>query len=167
MELKQLFSPMKIGTCEIPNRTVVPAMVANMCPDNGKASEQYIRYHEEKAKGGWGLIITEDYRVNPNAGGYPHICGLWDEEQIPSHKKFTDTIHQYESKVFCQIYHAGRQANHFVNGGVQPVSCSPIADAWNKEVPRELTTEERHLRQMERLQTDGITIGSRPVASRT
>ncbi len=142
MELKNLFSPMKIGNCVIPNRTVVPAMVANMCPDNGKASEQFIRYHEEKAKGGWGLIITEDYRINPNAGGYPHICGLWAEEQIPSHKRFTDVIHQYDSKVFCQIYHAGRQANHFVNGGVQPMSCSPIADAWNKEVPRELTVSE-------------------------
>ena len=142
MELKTLFSPMKIGSCEIPNRTVVPAMVTNMCPDNGLASEQYIRYHEEKAKGGWGLIITEDYRINPNAGGYPHICGLWSEEQIPSHKHFTDVIHQYPAKVFCQIYHAGRQATHHVNGGKQPVSCSPIADAWNKETPRELKTEE-------------------------
>ena len=126
MEFKYLFSPMKIGKCEIPNRTVVPAMVANMCPDNGLASEQYIKYHEEKAKGGFGLIITEDYRVNPNAGGYPHICGLWSEEQIPSHKKLTDTIHKYESKIFCQIYHAGRQATSGVNGGMQPVSCSPI-----------------------------------------
>ena len=142
MKLTTLFSPMKIGSCEIPNRTVVPAMVSNMCPDNGKASEQYIRYHEEKAKGGWGLIITENYRVNPTAGGYPYICGLWDESQIESHKRFTDTIHQYQSKIFCQIYHAGRQANHLVNGGVQPVSCSPIADAWNKEIPHELTTEE-------------------------
>lgn len=156
MELKTLFSPMKIGSCEIPNRTVVPAMVANMCPDNGLASEQYIRYHEEKAKGGWGLIITEDYRINPNAGGYPHICGLWSEEQIPSHKRFTDIIHQYPSKVFCQIYHAGRQATHFANGGAQPVSCSPIADAWNKEIPRELKTEE--VKQLVR--EFGITAGN-------
>ena len=156
MEFKTLFSPMNIGKCTIPNRTVVPAMVANMCPDNGLASEQYIRYHEEKAKGGWGLIITEDYRVSPHAGGYPHICGLWDESQIESHKRFADTIHQYESKVFCQIYHAGRQANHFVNGGVQPVSASPIADAWNKETPRELTTEE--VKQIVR--DFGITAGN-------
>ena len=144
MEFTTLFSPMKIGSCEIPNRTVVPAMVANMCPDNGLASEQYIRYHEEKAKGGWGLIITEDYRINPHSGGYPHIAGLWNDEQVESHKKFTDTIHQYESKVFCQIYHAGRQATHHVNGGVQPVSCSPIPDPWNKEIPHELTVEEIH-----------------------
>lgn len=144
MKLDKIFSPYKIGNCEIPNRLVVPAMVANMCPDNGKASEQFIRYHEEKAKGGWGLIITEDYRVNETAGGYPHIAGLYNEDQIPSHKRFTDIIHQYNSKVFCQIYHAGRQANHMVNGGVQPVSCSPVADAWNKETPRELTVDEIH-----------------------
>lgn len=141
-KLNHLFTPYKIGNCEIPNRLVVPAMVANMCPDEGKASEQYIRYHEEKAKGGWGLIITEDYRVNANAGGYPHISALYDESQIESHRRLTDTIHQYETKIFAQIYHAGRQANHFVNGCVQPVSCSPIPDAWNKEIPRELTVAE-------------------------
>lgn len=142
MKLEQTFSPFMIGKCKIPNRLVVSPMVANMNPDNGKASEQYIRYHEEKAKGGWGLIITEDYRINPNAGGYPHISALYEEAQISSHKLLTDTIHKYETKIFCQIYHAGRQANHFVNGGLQPVSPSPIACAWNKEIPHELSVEE-------------------------
>lgn len=142
MKLEKIFTPFKIGNCEISNRLVVPAMVANMCPDDGKASEQYIRYHEEKAKGGWGLIITENYRVNEHAGGYPYICGLYKKEQIESHKRFTDTIHQYGTKVFAQIYHAGRQANRGVNGGVIPVSCSPVPDAWNKEIPRELTIQE-------------------------
>ena len=142
MELLNLFTPYKIGSCEIPNRLVVAPMVVNMNPDEGKASEQYVKYHEEKAKGGWGLIITEDYRVSEHAGGYPYIAGLYDEAQIPSHKAFTDVIHKYDSKVFCQIYHAGRQANRNINGGVQPVSCSPIPCPWNKEIPRELTVDE-------------------------
>ena len=142
MELNHLFTPHKIGKCEIPNRLVVPPMVVNMIHDAGKASEQFIKYHEEKAKGGWGLIITEDYRVSEHAGGYPYIGGLWDESQIPSHKAFTDVIHKYESKVFCQIYHAGRQANRNINGGVQPVSPSPIPCPWNKEIPRELEIDE-------------------------
>ncbi|SHI04033.1 2,4-dienoyl-CoA reductase [Sporobacter termitidis DSM 10068] len=146
--LEKTFTPFRIGNCEIPNRLVVSPMVANMNPEKdgikGLASEQYIRYHEEKAKGGWGLIITEDYLINPHAGGYPHIAALYDEAQIASHKKLTDTIHKYGSKIFCQIYHAGRQANHFVNGGVQPVSSSPIACAWNKEVPHQLAAEEIH-----------------------
>ncbi len=142
MKIEKLFTPFKIGSCEIPNRLVVSPMVVNMNPDRGFATQQYIRYHEEKAKGGWGLIITEDYRVNENAGGYPHIAGLYDEAQIPSHKAFTDVIHKYDTRVFCQIYHAGRQSNHNVNGGVQPVSSSPIPCPWNKELPRELSVEE-------------------------
>ncbi len=141
MKIEKIFTPFKIGTCEIPNRLVVPAMVVNMNPDT-LATERYIKYHEEKAKGGWGLIITEDYVVNKNAGGYPYIGGLFDESQVPSHRKLTDTIHQYDTKIFCQIYHAGRQANHEVNRGMQPVSCSPIPCPWNKEIPRELTIEE-------------------------
>lgn len=94
-------------------------MVANMCPD-GEATEQYIRYHEEKAKGGWGLIITEDYRVNEHAAGYPAVAGLWKEEQIPSHRRLTDAIHQHGAKIFCQIYHAGRQATDRLTAACQP-----------------------------------------------
>ncbi len=137
-----LFSPMKIGKCKIPNRLVVPAMVANLNNPDGLATERYIKYHEEKAKGGWGLIITEDYGINNHARGYPNISGLWDKSQIPSHKKLTETIHKYETKIFCQIYHAGRQSNPRVNGGAQPVSCSPIPCPWNKSIPRELTIED-------------------------
>ena len=142
MKIEKLFTPFKIGNCEIPNRLVIPPMVVNMNPGTGEATEQFIRYYEERAKGGWGLIITEDYRISMHAGGYPHISGLFNEAQVESHKKLTDVIHKYDTKIFCQIYHAGRQANRNVNYGVQPVSCSPIPCAWNKEIPRELTIPE-------------------------
>ena len=142
MMLNKLFSPKMIGSCEIPNRLVVPAMVANYCNEDGTATEKYIRYHEEKAKGGWGLIITEDYAINPNAKGYKYIAGLYNDEQIPSHKELTDRVHQYDSKIFAQIYHPGRQTNSSVNGGVQPVAPSAIPCPWNREMPRELTVPE-------------------------
>ncbi|MHC1684609.1 MAG: FAD-dependent oxidoreductase [Clostridiaceae bacterium] len=139
---KKLFSPQKINVCEIPNRLAVTAMVANYCNDDGTATDRYIAYHEAKAKGGWGLIITEDYAVNKNAMGYKYIAGLWNDEQIKSHKKLTDTIHKYESKIFAQIYHAGRQSCSFVNGGMQPVAPSAIPCPWLRELPRELTIPE-------------------------
>jgi len=60
--LKNLFSPMRIGKMEVSNRLVVPAMVMNFCNNDGTATEKYIAYHEAKAKGGWGLIITGDSR---------------------------------------------------------------------------------------------------------
>lgn len=138
----KLFSPQKINDCEIPNRLAVTAMVANYCNEDGTASDQYIAYHEAKAKGGWGLIITEDYAINEHAMGYKNIAGIWNDEQIESHKKLTDTVHKYDSKIFAQIYHAGRQSSSMVNRGVQPVAPSAIPCPWLRELPRELTIAE-------------------------
>lgn len=140
--LKKLFTPGKIGNCEIPNRLIVPAMVMNLCTEDGMITERYIRYIEEKAKGGWGLIITEDYAVNENAKGYQFIPGLYRDEQMEGNKKLTETIHQYDSKLFCQMYHPGRQSKHAVNGNVQPVAPSAMKDPFCMDLPRELTTEE-------------------------
>lgn len=137
--LDNLFSKKSIGSCEIKNRLVVTAMVTNYCDNKGMATERYIRYHEEKAKGGWGLIITEDYAVDPHAMGYECIAGLYNDEQIESHKKLTDRVHKYGTKIFAQIYHAGKQSSSQVNGGVQPMAPSAIPCPWCREQPREMT----------------------------
>ena len=144
MKMENMFTPFKIGSCEIPNRFAVTAMVTNMCDEQGYATEQYIRYHEAKAKGGYGLIITEDYAVSEHAGGYRRVARIYDESMIDGHKRMVDAVHQYGTKIFCQIYHAGHQSNSGVNGGVPIVNASPIACAWNREMPRELTVEEIH-----------------------
>lgn len=140
--LKRLFSPLTINNCTIPNRLAVTAMVAGMCAPDGTATDQYIAYHETKAKGGWGLIITEDYAVNYNARNIPGTAGLYSDEQIESHKKLTNAVHKYNSKIFCQMFHAGRQSNHFTNNGVQPMAPSAIPCPVNREIPRELTIPE-------------------------
>ncbi|MCD8099670.1 MAG: FAD-dependent oxidoreductase [Oscillospiraceae bacterium] len=139
-----MFTPVKIGSCEIPNRFAVTAMVCSLCTENGDATERYLKYHEAKAKGGWGLIITEDYRINPHAGGYKYVAGIYDESQIAGHAKVVDAVHKYGSKIFCQIYHAGRQSSSSVNGGVQIVAPSPTSSPWNRDLARELTVDEIH-----------------------
>ncbi len=144
MKYNKLFTPIAINGCTIPNRMAVTAMVVSLCTDEGYATDRYVKYHEEKAKGGYGLIITEDYAVNRNAGGYRHVAGLYCDDQIEGHRAMTDAVHAHGAKVFCQLYHAGRQASHDVNGGMQPVAPSPIPSPWNREMPRELTIEEIH-----------------------
>ena len=42
---KKLFTPFKIGSCEIPNRIAVPAMVTNMPTEDGYATKQFIKYY--------------------------------------------------------------------------------------------------------------------------
>lgn len=142
--LDNLFSKGKIGDCEIKNRLVVTAMVTNYCDNKGMATERYIRYHEEKAKGGWGLIITEDYAINAHCMGYERIAGLYDDSQIESHKQLTDRVHKYGTKIFAQIYHGGRQSHSGVNGGVQPIAPSAIPCPWCRELPKEMTKADIH-----------------------
>lgn len=135
------FCPGMIGKMTLKNRLIVPAMVVNSNQADGMATERYIQYHEEKAKGGWGMIITEDYAVTPYAGGFRNLAGLWSDEQIESHKKFVDRIHALDTKICCQIYHAGRQTNSKVNG-VQCMAPSPYKDPPSFETPREMTKED-------------------------
>ena len=85
MVVKHLFKSIRIGNMEVPNRFVVPAMVMNYCNEDGTATERFISYHEEKAKGGWGLIITENFAVVPEGKGFVGIPGLWNDDQIPEY----------------------------------------------------------------------------------
>ncbi len=139
--LKNVFSPIKIGKIRIPNRLVVPAMVMNYCHRDGTATERYIAYHEAKARGGWGLIITEDYAVDPKGKGFSNVPGLWNDSQVESHSKLTRRIHDIGGKIFAQIYHAGRQTSRAIIGG-QPVAPSPIPCPRFQEIPHALRVNE-------------------------
>lgn len=95
----KVFEPFKINQMELKNRMVVSAMVTNYCSEDGMATEKFIAYHEHKAKGGGGLIITEDYAVTPTAGGFKKLPGLWEDGQIESYKELTRRIHEAGGKI--------------------------------------------------------------------
>ncbi|GAA0742262.1 NAD(P)/FAD-dependent oxidoreductase [Clostridium oceanicum] len=137
----KLFSSGKIGTMELKNRFVVPPMVSMFTNEDGTATERFIRYYEEKAKGEFGLIITENYSINQNAGGFKIMGRMWNEKHMNSHKELVDRIHKQGSKICLQIYHAGRQTTSEITG-LKPVAPSPIKDPTMPEIPKELTVKE-------------------------
>ena len=116
----KVFEPFKINQMELKNRMVISAMVTNYCSEDGMATEKFIAYHEHKAKGGWGLIITEDYAVTPTACGFKKLPGLWEDGQIESHKELTRRIHEAGGKIAAQIYRAGRETSSAITGE-QPI----------------------------------------------
>lgn len=103
MKLDTLFSPMKIGSCEIPNRLVVPAMVTNYCNLEGTITPRYLRYMEEKAKGGWGLLITEDYCVQENRKATPasRDSGMTGRSPAMSSSRMRSTLTAPKSSARC------------------------------------------------------------------
>lgn len=110
MEYKMLFSPMKIGTCEIKNRIVMPPMMVGFGRPDGCPTEQLMDYYEERAKGGTGLIITEITRVNDDHGASAFTqLGMSHDYNIAPMKEFADRIHRHGAKLFVQLHHPGRQ----------------------------------------------------------
>lgn len=141
MEFNRLLEPIRINQLELPNRLIQPAMVTNYCHADGLATDKFIAYHERRARGGWGLIITEDYAISPKAGGYVGLPGLWSDEQIPSHRAFVGRIHAAGGRIAAQIYHAGRETSRAITGE-QPVAPSAIRDPTMPDTPRALTVPE-------------------------
>lgn len=138
---EKIFEKGRIGTMEIRNRLIVPPMLTEYAAEDGSLTERYIRYYEEKAKGGWGLIICEDNSIDPHGAGFKNVAGLWSDDFIPMHRELTDRVHRYGAKIAVQAYHAGREADSSISGR-RPVAPSAIPDPTERETPHELTHEE-------------------------
>ena len=110
MEYKMLFSPMKIGNCEIKYRIVMSPMLMGFGQFDGCATEQLMNYYEERAKGGTGLIITEITRINDVHGSAAFAqLGASHDYQIAGLHEFAERIHRHGAKLFVQLHHPGRQ----------------------------------------------------------
>ncbi|MBN2168214.1 MAG: FAD-dependent oxidoreductase [Actinobacteria bacterium] len=111
MKYPHLFSEGKIGRVTIRNRTVMAPMISGLANFDGTPSEQLIRYYEERAKNGLGLLITEATRINNFYGAFmPRQLSLTHDRLIEPFGKMVSRVHKYGTKVFCQIHHPGRQA---------------------------------------------------------
>lgn len=139
--LKKIFEPGLIGTLEIKNRLIVPPMLTEYASEDGRLTERYISYYEEKAKGGWGLIICEDNAVDIKGVGFKSIPGVWSDEIMAEHTTLVERVHEAGAKIAVQLYHAGRQS-HSSLLGEKPVAPSAIQDPVMGETPRALLTEE-------------------------
>jgi 2,4-dienoyl-CoA reductase-like NADH-dependent reductase (Old Yellow Enzyme family)/thioredoxin reductase len=141
MSFAHTLLPIKIGNLELKNRFVVPAMGAHLGEPDGNVSQRTIDYYVTRAKGGFSLIVTEFTSVDPAGYAMPGQLKIWDDSFIASHKKLTDAIHEYDTLVFCQLQHSGRETMSMFTGG-QPVAPSAIPSPTYKEIPRELSTVE-------------------------
>jgi len=139
MDYKVLFSPIRIGCMEVPNRFAVPPMGTNLANPDGTVSQDLIDYWEARAKGGFGLLIVEVTAIDPLGKAIMNQPCLYDDSFIPGFKKLADTVHRYGAKLAVQLHHAGRQTTSPIIGQ-QPVAPSAIPCPVSKEMPRELST---------------------------
>ena len=143
MDLKNLFSPGKIGTVQIKNRIIRSATWAAKATNEGYVTDNLINLFKDLAEGGTGLIISGYLAVDPlGAATYKMAC-LYDDSYISGQKKLVKTVHDFsEVKIAAQIAHTGNGAFIFGNINFEPVGPSPMINLILKKPCRELTTEE-------------------------
>ena len=136
-----LYTPCNIGKLTIKNRFVVSAAVTRLCNSDHSVSEAFIRYQEDKAKGGWGLIITEDQPICHDAATFPNLPGIFDDKFADGQKEMTRRVHEAGGAVCAQLYHPGAVSKRKLTG-FQPVAPSAIFFPGYTELPRELSIDE-------------------------
>jgi 2,4-dienoyl-CoA reductase-like NADH-dependent reductase (Old Yellow Enzyme family)/thioredoxin reductase len=106
-----LFSPIRIGNFEVPNRVChVPTDISSANPD-GSINQRVITYHEQVAKGGCGFIIVGASTPDKNTGRPTVTCVAVDEDPlIPGLASLAEAMHRHGARCAVQIQHPGRQA---------------------------------------------------------
>jgi mycofactocin system FadH/OYE family oxidoreductase 2 len=137
---RYLFSPLQIGPITVRNRVVFSAHLTNYAVD-GLPSEQHAAYLAARAKGGAGLIITEEHSTHPTDWPYEKLIHGFNSAVIPGYRRITDAVHAYDVPILAQLNHNGGQASSMFSR--LPVwAPSALPDPLFREVPKAVDLHE-------------------------
>ena len=142
---EHLFTPLQIGKITVKNRYAVGAMGGRhfIYTDKGAYSRNGIEYWVERAKGGFGLIVTGSNVANLTVDPFDKVNGnpnplVYQSLFSAAAKEALDRVHYYGGKMFMQVSMGpGRMRDG--------KSCSPIPKFKDpSKLTEELTVEEIH-----------------------
>ena len=83
MNISCCTNPIRINTLLIKNRIVFPAMCTKYAAPDGGVTERMLRYYEERAKGGAGLVTIEATSVDPTGNSFSRGLSIADDARLP------------------------------------------------------------------------------------
>ena len=112
MAFDAIFQPIQIGNLTIRNRVVSTAHAEVHATDGGMTTDRYVKYYEEKAKGGCGLCICGGSSVVSidSPQGWWSSVNLSTDRIIPHFQNLADAVHKHGGKIMIQITHMGRRS---------------------------------------------------------
>jgi len=116
-----LFSPVKLGPYELPNRLVMAPLTRNRAGAGFVPRALNATYYAQRASAG--LIITEATQVSPEGLGYPNTPGIYSPEQVAGWRLITEAVHAKGGRIFLQLWHVGRISHP----ALQPNNALPVA----------------------------------------
>jgi 2,4-dienoyl-CoA reductase-like NADH-dependent reductase (Old Yellow Enzyme family)/thioredoxin reductase len=106
--LTHLFSPVRLGPVELANRIVSTAHQTTLVHDH-LPTEDFVAYHEARARGGVGLIVLEATAVHESGLLTPHTLGGFLPQIVEGYRRVVAVVKPHGTKVFVQLFHGGRE----------------------------------------------------------
>ncbi|PUA16715.1 NADH:flavin oxidoreductase [Glaciimonas sp. PCH181] len=113
MRYPHLFSPLTLNKVTLRNRVVSTAHAEVYADAGGLPGERYIRYYEEKAKGGLGLAICGGSSVVSidSPQGWWKSVNLTTDKVIEPLSRLAEAMHRHGAKIMIQATHMGRRSS--------------------------------------------------------
>eukprot|EP01062_Namystynia_karyoxenos_P027409 TRINITY_DN21035_c0_g1_i1.p1 TRINITY_DN21035_c0_g1~~TRINITY_DN21035_c0_g1_i1.p1 ORF type:complete len:763 (+),score=226.92 TRINITY_DN21035_c0_g1_i1:85-2289(+) len=133
-----LLQPLRIRGVELRNRVLSTSHAPAYCKD-GFPQERYVRYHEEKAKGGLGLsMFGGSSTVSPDSPATFGQIDISTDAVIPHLRRLADAVHAHGAATMCQISHMGRRTEWDVGDWLSPVAPSRTRESAHRAFPKEM-----------------------------
>src|SRR5271170_3456824 len=120
-----LFSSLRLGAIQLPNRIVMAPLTRMRAGPANVPTALNAEYYAQRASAG--LIVSEGTAISPQAQGYPNAPGIYTAAQIAGWRTVTDRVHARGGRIVMQIAHNGRNSHSsLMTDGALPVAPSAI-----------------------------------------
>ncbi|MFD1507013.1 FAD-binding protein [Georgenia yuyongxinii] len=144
--LDALWQPLQVADVTIPNRVMTSALTLQYGKD-GLISEQHRAYYRERARGGVGLLLSEQISAW-EASNSPFTSALigYEDAQIQAYRLLAKALQPYETKFFVELFAAGAAGGDTVGLDWKPLLAPSRVGLPGKNMPVSMTVE--HIEQM-------------------
>ncbi len=145
VQFPTLLSPITINGLTVRNR-IVSSGHGTRLADKHKISDRLHAYHEARAKGGAGLIITEAAMIDYASVASPTHLVAADDGIIPSFRRLAETLHSHGCASIAQVFHLGHEMTND-RDGMRAVSYGPSTSSSERyhtagrEMPHRMVRE--------------------------
>ncbi|MBW8834308.1 MAG: FAD-dependent oxidoreductase, partial [Burkholderia sp.] len=112
MRYPNLFKPLTLNKLTLRNRIVSTAHAEVYAEPGGLPGDRYIRYYEEKAKGGVGLAVcggSSPVSIDSPQGWWKSV-NLSTDKIIDPLSRLAEAMHAHGAKIMIQATHMGRRS---------------------------------------------------------
>lgn len=138
--LEHLFSPLRVGPVELQNRIASTAHQTTLVEDH-LPTDEFVAYHEARARGGVGLIVLEATAVDESGVLTGHTLAGFREEIVPGLRRVAQAVRAHGTALFLQLLHGGRER---IASAPRPpaLAPSPVPSLRFHVEPRQLSHEQ-------------------------